>query len=613
MCGFLVHFSKKNKKNFDKPKFLRSAQLLSHRGPDDMQKFFNQNINMVFYRLSIIDQSNLGRQPMFSFSKRYLIVFNGEIYNASKLKKLVNQDNLKGNSDTEILINLYEKYGHKCVQKLEGMFSFFIYDFKKNIGFIARDRFGIKPLYYSIENDFILIGSEIKPILSYLKKNKFNNTAIVDFLIRQKMDHENTTFFKDIHSLEPCTLAHIDSNKFIKKNYWKIQSESRIENFIESKNRYLNLFEGSVKKHLISDRKIGLLFSAGTDSTMLATIMKRSLNYPVQTYTYDFVKSKFGDSYKSKIISKKLKIANKTTFVRPFDIVNDLNKVCLELESPFTSIRIMGVRKALKLMKKDNLSVVFEGGGGDEILGGYEYNLIFYYLDLIKKNKKNINFLFNEIFNYKDKSKIMNYLITISNQFGSIKDCTPFVNIDNFNKDFLNENIDEKFFFKENFPNNINLLQKSQYTDIKFVNLPRSLKYSDRLSMNQGLENRVPFLDHELAKFCFNLPNDFKIKNNITRYISKESIKKYSSKNFFANQKKTITDPQSQWLRTSLKNFVNDTFNSLDFKNCDYFEQKKVKKSFEYFLKNQNQTSFDIFQILSTFYFYKSFKSKYNC
>ncbi len=611
MCGFLVHFSKNNKKNFDRSKFVKSARLISHRGPDDMQKFFHENINMIFYRLSIIDQSNLGSQPMFSLTKRYLIVFNGEIYNAKKLKKLVNQNHLRGNSDTEILINLYEKYGHNCVEKLEGMFSFFVYDFKKNNCFVARDRFGIKPLYFSNQKDFILIGSEIKPILSYLKNNKLNNSAIADFLIRQKMDHDNITFFENIEALEPCNFAYIDSKKIIKKNYWKIQNKISDNNFETSKKEYLNLFESSVKKHLISDRKIGLLFSAGTDSTMLATIMKRSLNYPVQTYTYDFINNKFGDSHKSKIISKKLKIINKSTFVRPSDVINDLTKVCLELESPFTSIRIFGVRKALMLMKKDKLSVVFEGGGGDEILGGYEYNLIFHYLDLVKKNKKNIKFFFNEIL--KNKNKLINYLVTISNQFGSIKDCTPFVNINNFNINFLNDNINEKFFFTENFPERLNFLQKSQYTDIKFVNLPRSLKYSDRLSMNQGLENRVPFLDHKLAKFCFNLPNQFKIKNNITRYISKESIKKYSDKNFFANQKKTITDPQSEWLRTSLKNFANDTFNSTDFKNCDFFDYKNVKKNFDFFLKNPKQTSFDIFQILSTFYFYKSFKSKFNC
>ncbi len=198
--------------------------------------------------------------------------------------------------------------------------------------------------------------------------------------------------------------------------------------------------------------------------------------------------------------------------------------------------------------------------------------------------------------------------MTISNQYGSIKDCTPFVNIENFNKNFLNENLNEEFFFNETFPSRLNNLQKSQYIDIKFVNLPRSLKYSDRLSMNQNLENRVPFLDHYLAKFCFNLANDYKIKNNITRYISKESIKKLSYKNFFDKQKKTITDPQSEWLRTSLKDLINDTFNSQDFRTCYLFDQKKVKKNFEYFLKDKNQTSFDIFQIFTTYKFYNIFK-----
>ena len=189
---------------------------------------------------------------------------------------------------------------------------------------------------------------------------------------------------------------------------------------------------------------------------------------------------------------------------------------------------------------------------------------------------------FDEIKNERKKligkkiHKIFNYLITITNQFGSIKDCTPFVNIENFSKDFLDEYLDEKFFSEEEFPKKINNLQKSQYTDIKFVNLPRSLKYTDRLSMNRGLENRVPFLDHHLAKFCFNLTNQDKIKNRITRYISKEALKKYKTKGFFDKQKKTITDPQSQWLRTSLKDFIFDTFSSQDFRNVGIFNQNNV-------------------------------------
>tara|TARA_Y100000590_G_scaffold28826_2_gene32268 strand:- start:6593 stop:8434 length:1842 start_codon:yes stop_codon:yes gene_type:complete len=613
MCGFLVYLPLNEKKFFNKSKFIQSSKFILHRGPDDSDQYLSNDLKMIFYRLSIIDTSNLGRQPMLSYSKRYIIVFNGEIYNAQTLKPLINQKNLIGNSDTEILINLYEKFGKKILSKLEGMFSFFIYDFKKKEGLFVRDRFGIKPLYYFKDKNYILLSSEIKPILNYCDNNNFNHKAFADFLIKQKMDHEEITFFKNIYSLEPSNYAKIKQGKIIKKKYWKIEDSPNRLSFLDNKKKYLDLFEHSVEKHLISDRKIGLLFSAGTDSTMLATIMKRKLNYPIQTYTYDFLDNNFGDSYKSKLLSRKLNIINKLAIVKPLDVVNELDKVCFELESPFTSIRILGMRKALQLIKKDKLAVVFEGGGGDEILGGYDYNVIFYYLDQIKKKKTNVNNFIDDILKQKKIHKIFNYLITITNQFGSIKDCTPFVNIENFSKDFLDEYLDEKFFSEEEFPKKINNLQKSQYTDIKFVNLPRSLKYTDRLSMNRGLENRVPFLDHHLAKFCFNLTNQDKIKNRITRYISKEALKKYKTKGFFDKQKKTITDPQSQWLRTSLKDFIFDTFSSQDFRNVGIFNQNNVKKNFEFFLKNPQQTSFDIFQIFTTFKFYHLFKKNFNC
>ena len=292
-------------------------------------------------------------------------------------------------------------------------------------------------------------------------------------------------------------------------------------------NKFSRLFDSSIKKHLISDCEVGLLFSGGTDSTALALNIAKKINTPLKTFTYDFSNNfKGGEAQKAQTISKELKIKNYISVVTPDYVKNNFNKMCLDLESPFTSIRLFGVKKVYKNINKNKIKVAIEGGGGDEILGGYDYNQLNYILDKIKNNKKNINNYIYEIFKNNSQQKTLNKLITLTFQEGSTKDCTPFIDLSNFSKDFLNFFLNENFYLSKKIKFNLNFLQKSQLMDINKVNLPRSLKYMDRLAMISGVENRVPFLDHKLASFAFNLKNDLKIKKNETRYILKQMYRK---------------------------------------------------------------------------------------
>ncbi len=608
MCGFFAQVPFKNTKSFSKKKFLQSSKLISHRGPDDKKYFFNKRINLCFYRLSIIDQSSRASQPMVSFSGDKVIVFNGEIYNANKLRDKLKGYSFKSDSDTEVLLNLYHKYGEKCLQYLEGMFSFLIYNRSDNSCFISRDRFGIKPLFYRKEKNQILISSEIKPILNYSDTNKFNKNAFLEFLTRQKMDHQQVTFFKDIKSLDKSHYAIIKNNNIYKFKYWSIikSEDTKSKNF---ENDYLELLKDSINNHLISDRKIGLLFSGGTDSIALAIMMKKNFSKKFVNYTYDFENNSFGDGNISREVSRQLNIQNKLVLVKPNDIMKDFNNMCLRLESPFTSIRLFGHHMCLKRMKKDSVAVVLEGSGGDEILGGYEYNIIHSYLDQIKK-KSDINIFINSLLN-RSPNKFYNYIETIRDQFNTLKNCHPFLNKKYFQKKFLSLVISTESRDGEN-KKKLNFLQKSQLVDIDYINLPRSLKYSDRLSMSCGIENRVPYLDKELSSFCFNLENQYKIKNGIERFISKKATSKLIKQNFFQNEKKAITDPQSLWLKTYLKEFIFDNLNSKDFKEYPVLNSEKFIKVFTEFTKKKEASSFDIFMNFSAFMFYKNFKNNFN-
>lgn len=277
----------KKKYFFEKNKFLNSGDLISHRGPDSKGSIFLNNFSAIFYRLKILDLTSKADQPMISTNNRYILLFNGEIYNFRKLKKKFILQT-KSNSDTEVLIQLFEKLGiNQTLNFIEGMFSFIIYDKIENSVYFARDRFGIKPLYYLENSHKIIFSSEIKPLLNYTNP-QLNQAKALDFFLKQSMDNDKTTLFNNIKSLEPSNYGIIRSNSLQINKYWIIEKKfSNQENLNNVKKKIKNLFLTSIKKHLISDRKIGFFFSGGTDSTSIISIAKKYLNQP-ELFSYEF-------------------------------------------------------------------------------------------------------------------------------------------------------------------------------------------------------------------------------------------------------------------------------------------------------------------------------------
>ena len=591
MCGFTVILKKKRSYSFNKKKFFSSSSKIAHRGPDDHNNYISQNILMDFYRLSILDLSSNGRQPMKSFSGRYVIVYNGEIYNKEKLKKKINFKKLKGTSDTEILLNLFEKYRLKCLDYLDGMYSFVIYDTKDNKLYFARDRLGIKPLYFFENENFFFFSSEIKPIINYTNKNNLNPKSVYDFFINQRMDHFDKTFFKNVRSIEPAQFGKIYNNKIRLGKYWNIVKPTMNIDDGKALNTLKKLFSDSVENHLLSDVDVGLFLSGGSDSTALAHNI-RKFQKKITTYTYDFVGSgKYGELSKAEKISKRLNMKNINCLIKPNYIKDNFDKLTEILESPFTSIRLFGDFKLYEKCKRNNTKVILVGHGGDELLAGYKYNEL-------ANQKENNNLPLNSKFGFYD----------LSNQNTLTKDCSNYLFRENFDKEFLSKYSNENY---EMHLNSKSLLKNSQLIDIKNVNLPRSLKYADRLSMYNGIESRVPFLQHELSKFLFNLNSTFKFRNGDTRWIFKNYLRKTNVSRFLTKKKKAIADPQRTWFKKELKDFFMDRINSSSFKNCDFFNYKNIKNNYEKLTNNKINSSFNLFQILTFHSFvnvYKNFK-----
>ena len=613
MCGYLFVYSKK-KHPINKNKFLTASKLINHRGPDDFSTFFGEDIAASFYRLSIRDVTNNGRQPMLSHSKKKIIVFNGEIYNSKILKNKINTNKFSGNSDTEVLINYFEKYKEQSLENFKGMFSFVIYDFENKKCILARDRFGIKPLYYYNDYNFLVACSEIKPILKFLKKTIFNDNAFGDFLLKGYMDHEENTFFKNIKSLRPATYKIITQNSDKEKCYWNLGDSApyRSSNIKRTKIKLKKLFDNAIQEHLESDVEIGSCLSGGNDSSSIASKSNSLLNYKMKTFTYEFndqIKNVDSEIYRANDFARKNKMSNFTAIVSPKYVIGKFDELLLNLESPITSLRLFGIKKLYEEVKKQDVKVMLEGHGGDEMLAGYDYNYMPWLLD--QNSKISSNKVIYKIFTKKNISnfgidKLIQQLSAVQSQGNFTSDGTPYLYFDLLKKDFLDEYLMSKINISLNKPKNFNLLKYSQFLETKFIHLPRVLKYVDRLSMVSGVESRVPFLDHELFSYCFGLKNDYKIKGLTQRWIWKKTFKHLGISSI---KKKTITDPQNSWFKTVLKESFEDEINSKIIKESPYFDQDKIKRFYKYYKNNTLENSFSLMQILSSLKFIRLFKS----
>ena len=495
------------------------------------------------------------------------------------------------------------------------MFSFIFYDKKKDEVIFARDRLGIKPLHFTRYKKSFVFASEIKAILPF-QKTRINDNSFCNFFFKGSIDCDKDTFFDNIFSIEQGQYGIIKNGKIILRKYWDLSNSKIFKGDKKSsyKSKLKKLLNDSLSKHLISDRKIGLFLSGGTDSNALLNLISNiDKSKKIPTFTYGFKDSSdFSELPRVKSLLNKKNISNLSYHLKPEEIIQNFEKVTEILETPLTSIRIFAMKKLYNLAKKKNCRVIIEGDGGDEIFAGYDYNLFSYLKDKYKK-KNEINYIINDLKKFVIKSKkkrshIINLILTNSYQFSSTSDGTLFVNSDFFNTDFLKKNIDEFFFNYQNFKN-LNNLQNSQIKDLFHIKLPRTLRYKDRLSMSEGVEARVPLLDHRLVEFGLHIPNEYKFNNLNSRFIFKSLFKK-KDKNNFEYSKRTIADPQKLWLRTYLKEYFLDNISSIDFKKLDYFNHDNIKKEFLNFCNNKNyHSTFAFLQILSFFKFQKIFRN----
>ena len=523
MCG-IIGIVSKNLNN--KEKIVRQmADSISYRGPDGEGFFVDTEVALGHRRLSILDLSSSGNQPMTSDDKRYTIVFNGEIYNYLELKKEMSNEKFKSSSDTEVLLRSYQKWGKDCLNKLNGIFSFAIWDKKTKTLFCARDHLGVKPFYYHFSNGNFYFSSEIKAILKAGVTAKPNDKVLYDYLVFGYYQHLEESFFEGIFELSAGTSLILKDEQIKISHYWRL-SDSFIDmsSWTEKKveDEFLKIFENSVKIQLRSDVPVGIQLSGGLDSsavtTMVDKVNKGQKKIRIFSFIYEIAKEREFPYMKS--LAKDLGWKQDFLKISPNYMKNNMDEVVYHQETPFPGLPTFGQHEIAKECAQNGIKVILGGQGGDEIGGGYEYYMGAYLLDLVsefgtentmKELKK-----YGALRGINQPNFLLNFFLNTLGSYlhaGTSADGSSFVFPEGLSKEFLKFNYPRPEF-QSPFSSR---LSNMQHRDIVYTKLPRILHSADRSSMHYGVEHRVPLLDKRLVEFGVSLPSKFKNKRRSTK------------------------------------------------------------------------------------------------
>ncbi len=589
MCG-LTGIISLNGRSINKEQLIKMNQALSHRGPDSDGFWYNDDCTVGFghRRLSIIDLSDDGRQP-FIYQNRYVIVFNGEIYNYIELRKELEKRGVvfKTKTDTEVLAALYHQYGKKMFDRLDGMFSFVIYDLTIGHIFGARDRFGEKPLYYTIIKDCLYFASEIKSFWAAGLEKAVDQTRLYYYLkysICEFPEHNSTTFFKGVKQILPSHYFELHNNELKSFRYWelsKVKVNTSI-NFTDAVVQLKEIFNESLSRRLRSDVPVGSSLSGGVDSSIVVKSIQKikSGQQKQKTFSARFKNfAKDEGKYIELILTNASDIESYYAWPDAEDFKNEIEKVLFHQDEPIGSASIIAQWNVMKLARKNNVTVLMDGQGADEIFAGYlsfvgPYLNELYKNDLKEYHKQRDSFekLLGYTHDLSLRAKLLlkhPYLFSMAKPITSVfkKTTDTELNVMGFTKEFIKEIASERFV-REKRDNDS--LHKALENTIWNDGLPTLLRYADRNSMAHSIEVRLPYLSHLLAEFSFSLPPSYKMNNGYTKYILRKSFEGLVPDEILWRKDKIGYEaPQSDWLKLSQKKIKEAEIKLLDLNVID--------------------------------------------
>jgi len=585
MCGI-------NGFNFNNKKIIELMNNeLNHRGIDSNGFFLDGNVSLGHVRLSIQDLSSLGNQPMFSRDKNIILIFNGEIYNFKNLKKDLSDFKFKSNSDTEVLLNGYLKWGlDKLLEKIDGIFSFVIYDKRKNTLFLVRDFTGVKPLYYYWDSNILCFSSEIKSILKNNKiKLKLNKEQLASTLFNHFTTGKETTF-NNIYKVKSGHYIKFDlkNNKIIQnKKYWDIKEKILFKNKDTIYKNLRKLMEKEVKKQLIADVEVGSYLSGGLDSTIISSLAQKYSNKRINTISVGFDEGVENELKWAKLVAKKLKTNHHECIITGNKVLEKIERILESYDEPMLDPGTIPNYFISEFTNKLGLKVVLAGEGSDELFGGYgQFNLFpkINFISLIPKlfkfpfiiyNLFPINFSHKKSFYIFYESFSKGSLFSLNQSWFNHKEVNKLLNLDLSLKDYVKDY--EHYFNKNKF---ISYKNKLSYVFLKVILGENYNMKADKMTMAHTIEERVPFQSKNLIEFVFKV--DPKIKFEYEKEILKKSFQDIVPNKILTRKKRGYGTPIEKWVTIDLKDKILSTM-----KNSKLVEDGIFNKSFvDFYLNN---------------------------
>lgn len=588
MCGITGWFNESI--DHEKAKLIKLCRSIEHRGPNATNcvlfKKHSYNVNcgnvgLGHTRLSIIDLSNRANQPMCDSTKRYWIVFNGEIYNFKNIRfNILNNLGCQftSTSDTEVLLYLYIHKKEQCLKYIDGIFAFAIFDMKEETLFCARDRFGIKPFYYYLKNNQFVFASELKPIYEYLNYEfTISDSAVVNYLATGYIGQKQT-IANNIYKLEPAHYLKIGKD-FVFKDvcYWNLDN-SKIKNAENEINiapedhivdRLENNLLSSVKDQIISDVPIGTFLSGGIDSTLVTILAKKALNgQTLSTFSIGFNEPQFNEAPYAKSIAQYLGTQHHELILNEYDFISIVKKLPEIYDEPFADSSSIPMF-ALSQFVKGQITVALSGDGGDEQMFGYTrylyaqklnkfYKIPYYFRKLLKNFNYLVNILGIDFYHILQSLTFENSLLA-NNNFGNLLSLLG-------NDNCTNKSMNVSYL---KFENNLMLNDLNNYM------IDDVLTKVDRASMYNGIEVRVPLLSHKVVEFSYHdIPLTYKI-DKPTKYLYKSIICKYLPMSLIERPKKGFAIPLKKWVYKSLFKEIEESLKS-NSHLYNYFDEHKI-------------------------------------
>jgi asparagine synthase (glutamine-hydrolysing) len=602
MCG-IVGISSGTE--FDFNKIEEATERMSHRGPDDHGHLIDEDLGIAIghRRLAIMDTSSSGHQPMYDAKKRVAIVFNGEIYNFPQLRKELEAKGyvFHGRSDTEVILNLYLEKGEEMLSLLNGIFAFAIWDKNLRKLFLARDALGVKPLYYSKIGDRFVFASEIKSIMHLLDDpGPLDYSAIDNYLSYLWCPGEGTPL-KFVRKLSPGNALWVSEAKIERNWSWyqlpvfnnKVSTRAKKSSVIETTCDHLRT---AVRRQLVADVPVGAFLSGGLDSSSVVAFAREE-NPDIRCFTIEFINSDnegmVDDLPYAKRVAKHLNVPLDIVRLDPVHMAEDLPDMVSYLDEPLADPASLNVLYISRLARQNGIKVLLSGAGGDDLFTGYRrhraLSLERYWkwlpdasLSFLESTAENLNTTnpllrrFRKLFNgatLKGDNRLVNYFrwINRSDLFAL------------YTSDFrleLSSSVSEEpmIDFLSNLPSETEDLERLLALEQRFFLTDHNLIYTDKMSMAEGVEVRVPFLDLDLVEFASQIPSYYKQRGREGKWILKKAMEPYLPRDVIYRSKTGFGAPLRRWLKVELKDWLAETLSPKNLNNRGFFEPQAVQR-----------------------------------